>query len=146
MKQMDDNIIVRIATIQAIVMSLLFNTATWLQLQGQPFVFPVRFIYLCFACFFIKGSLEIFHSIDYNLLQVCSGILLEPNVPEQGFSIFKFIYFSGILIIIGLMIAIKNTRHNENDINPKNLDSFWLNSILASLAIYLFICIYYLKG
>ena len=57
MKQMDDNIVVRIATIQAIVMSLLFNTATWLQLQGQPFVFPVRFIYSCFACFFLKGSL-----------------------------------------------------------------------------------------
>ena len=34
MKQMDGNIIVRIATIQAISMSLLF-TATWLQLQGQ---------------------------------------------------------------------------------------------------------------
>ena len=57
MRQMDDNLIVRIATIQAIVMSLLFNTATWLQLQGQPFVFPVRFIYLFCACFFFKGSL-----------------------------------------------------------------------------------------
>ena len=56
MKQMDDNIIVRIATIQAIVMSLLFNTATWLQLQGQPFVFPVRFIYLCCSCFLLKDS------------------------------------------------------------------------------------------
>ena len=34
MRQMDDNLIVRIATIQAISMSLLF-TATWLQLRGQ---------------------------------------------------------------------------------------------------------------
>ena len=34
MRQMDDNLIVRIATIQAISMSLLF-TATWLHLQGQ---------------------------------------------------------------------------------------------------------------
>ena len=34
MRQMDDNLIVRVATIQAIGMSLLF-TATWLQLQGQ---------------------------------------------------------------------------------------------------------------
>ena len=42
MKQMDDNIIVRIATIQAIVMSLIFNTATWLQLQGQETI-PVSF-------------------------------------------------------------------------------------------------------
>ena len=34
MRQMDDNLIVRIATIQAIGLSLLF-TATWLQLKGQ---------------------------------------------------------------------------------------------------------------
>ena len=34
MRQMDDNLIVRIATIQAISMSLLF-TSTWLQLEGQ---------------------------------------------------------------------------------------------------------------
>ena len=34
MRQMDDNLIVRIATIQAISMSLLF-TSTWLQLGGQ---------------------------------------------------------------------------------------------------------------
>ena len=36
MRQMDDNLIVRIATIQAIVLSLLFTAATWLQLQHQP--------------------------------------------------------------------------------------------------------------
>ena len=35
MRQMDDNLIVRIATIQAIVLSLLFQAATWFQLQGQ---------------------------------------------------------------------------------------------------------------
>ena len=34
MRQMDDNLIVRIATIQATSMSLLF-TSTWLQLEGQ---------------------------------------------------------------------------------------------------------------
>ena len=34
MRQMDDNLIVRIATIQAVGMSLLF-TSTWLQLEGQ---------------------------------------------------------------------------------------------------------------
>ena len=33
MRQMDDNLIVRIATIQAIFMCLLFQAATWLQLQ-----------------------------------------------------------------------------------------------------------------
>ena len=33
MRQMDDNLIVRIATIQAIFLCLLFQAATWLQLQ-----------------------------------------------------------------------------------------------------------------
>jgi hypothetical protein len=42
MRLMDDNLIVRIATLQAIVMSLLFQGATWLQLQGQPTI-PVKF-------------------------------------------------------------------------------------------------------
>ena len=42
MRQMDDNLIVRIATIQAVVMSLLFIT-TWLQLQDQHFRSAVRF-------------------------------------------------------------------------------------------------------
>ena len=42
MRQMDDNLIVRIATIQAIIMSLFFNGATWLQLQSQP-TMPVSF-------------------------------------------------------------------------------------------------------
>ena len=36
MRQMDDNLIVGIATIQAIFMSLLFQAATWFQLQHQP--------------------------------------------------------------------------------------------------------------
>ena len=35
MRQMDDNLIVRIATIQAIVMSLLFSAATWLKVHGH---------------------------------------------------------------------------------------------------------------
>ena len=35
MRQMDDNLIVRIASIQAIFLSLLFQAATWFQLQGQ---------------------------------------------------------------------------------------------------------------
>ena len=33
MRQMDDNLIVRIATIQAIFLSLLFTAATWLQIN-----------------------------------------------------------------------------------------------------------------
>ena len=37
MRQMDDNLIVRIATIQAIVMSLLLTVAAWLQPHGQHF-------------------------------------------------------------------------------------------------------------
>ena len=42
MRQMDDNLLVRIATIQAIVMSLLFQAASWLQLQHQLTI-PVSF-------------------------------------------------------------------------------------------------------
>ena len=45
MRQMDDNLIVRIATIQAVVMSLLFIT-TWLQLQDQRFRSAVRLLFL----------------------------------------------------------------------------------------------------
>ena len=45
MRQMDDNLIVRIATIQAISMSLLF-TATWLHLQGQHRI-TVSFLWVC---------------------------------------------------------------------------------------------------
>ena len=36
MRQMDDNLIVRIATIQAIFMTLLIHAFTWFQLQRQP--------------------------------------------------------------------------------------------------------------
>ena len=35
MRQIDDNLIVRIATIQAVFMSLLFTAVTWLQINGQ---------------------------------------------------------------------------------------------------------------
>ena len=46
MRQMDDNLIVRIVTIQAIVMSLLFTAATWVQLHGQHVGNQVSF-YFC---------------------------------------------------------------------------------------------------
>ena len=48
MRQMDDNLIVRIATIQAIVMTLLFEVASWSgsPFQGQP---PVSFFIFAFA-------------------------------------------------------------------------------------------------
>ena len=36
MRQMDDNLIVGITTIQAIFISLILTAATWLQLQHQP--------------------------------------------------------------------------------------------------------------
>ena len=36
MRQMDDNLIVGITTVQAIFMSLLFSVATWIQIQRQP--------------------------------------------------------------------------------------------------------------
>mgnify|MGYP001161618651 FL=1 len=45
MRQMDDNLIVRIATIQAILLSLLFQAATWFQLQGQETI-PVSFSHI----------------------------------------------------------------------------------------------------
>ena len=43
MRQMDDNLIVRIATIQAVFMCLLIQAATWLQLQRQATI-PVSFL------------------------------------------------------------------------------------------------------
>ena len=46
MRQMDDNLIVRIATIQAIVMSLLLTVATSLQLHGQHFGNQVSSLFL----------------------------------------------------------------------------------------------------
>ena len=45
MRQMDDNLIVRIASIQAIFLSLLFQVATWFQLQGQATI-PVSFFHI----------------------------------------------------------------------------------------------------
>ena len=42
MRQVDDNLVVRIATIEAIIMSLFFQGATWLQLQRQLTI-PVSF-------------------------------------------------------------------------------------------------------
>ena len=48
MKQMDDNLIARIATIQAIFISILFNAASWLQLQHQLTI-PVSFSLLFFV-------------------------------------------------------------------------------------------------
>ena len=43
MRQMDDNLIVRIATIQAIVLSLFFTAASWLKLHGQGMGHQVSF-------------------------------------------------------------------------------------------------------
>ena len=43
MRLMDDNLVVTIATIQAIFMSLIIQAATWLQLQRQPTI-PVSFL------------------------------------------------------------------------------------------------------
>ena len=47
------------------------------------------------------------------------------------------------------MIAIKKKRHIEDNVNknnPKNLDSFWLNSVLFGIAIYSDVFVGYLKG
>jgi hypothetical protein len=47
------------------------------------------------------------------------------------------------------MIVIKKKRQIENDINqqgPKNLDSFWLNSVFAIVALYSLVFVQYLKG
>ena len=46
MRQMDDNLIVRIATIQAIVMSLLFTAVSWLQINGQRSTIQVSILLL----------------------------------------------------------------------------------------------------
>jgi hypothetical protein len=67
---------------------------------------------------------------------MCTGNLHKPNSTIQGFSIVNIILLSCILITIGLMIAIKKKAQTENYINqqgPKNLDSFWLSSVLTKL-------------
>ena len=46
MRQMDDNLIVRIATIQAIIMTLLFEAASW---SGSPFQGQPPVSYFCFC-------------------------------------------------------------------------------------------------
>ena len=57
MKQMDDNLIVRIATIQAVVMSLLFSAANWLKIHGQAVGLQVSFfsvlIILSFSSYYL---------------------------------------------------------------------------------------------
>ena len=81
-------------------------------------------------------------------MQACTGIQLKPNTTVEGFSIFSSILISWVVIIIGLMIAIITKPLAENDINqqgPKNLDSFWLNSLLVGLAIYFLFSKHYLE-
>jgi predicted permease len=72
----------------------------------------------------------------------------SPNVAKQRFSMLGHILLPCLVITIGLMIAIKKKRSTENDINqqgPKNLDSFWLNSLLVGLAIYFLFSKHYLE-
>ena len=70
------------------------------------------------------------------MLQNCAGILVKPNVTRHNLIQFNPVIINSCLLIsIGLMIAIKKKRHTENDINqqgPRNLVSFWLNSVFAS--------------
>ena len=82
------------------------------------------------------------------MVQACTGIQLKTNATVEGFPIFSSILASWVFIIIGLMIAIKLKPHAENDINqhgPKNLDSFWLNSLIVGLAIYFLFSKHYLE-
>ena len=48
MRQMDDNLIVRIVTIQTLFMSVLLTAGHWLQLHGQHFGNQVSF-YSCYT-------------------------------------------------------------------------------------------------
>ena len=80
---------------------------------------------------------------------MCTGILLKPNYTEHGLEIVEVTMTSYILITIGLMIAVIKNYHTEYHINqqgPKNLDNFWLNSILVILAIYSIVVVGYLDG
>ena len=78
MRQMDDNLIVRIATIQTIVMSILFNTATWLQLQGQTFGIPVKlFFYLYCASLGYPSHKGSYINDVRQFLMICFRPVLE---------------------------------------------------------------------
>ena len=82
------------------------------------------------------------------MFQACTGILLDPTFAKKSSTIFDIVILTCILITIGLVIAIKKKHHTENDINqqgPKNLDSFWLNSLLVGLAIYFLFSKHYLE-
>ena len=82
------------------------------------------------------------------MFQACTGILLDPTFAKKSSTIFDIVILTCILITIGLVIAIKKKYHTENDINqqgPKNLDSFWLNSVFTGLTIYSFAFAHYLK-
>ena len=61
---------------------------------------------------------------------------------------YGFILISCILITTALMIAIKKKRRTETYIDqqgPKNLDSFWLNSVFVGLTLYFLVSYNYLK-
>ena len=63
---------------------------------------------------------------------------MPPNITKEPFRIFGLFYYPCIFIAIGLMIAIKKKQYIGNDFNhhgPKSLDSFWLNSVFAGIAI-----------
>ena len=70
MRQMDDNLIVRIATIEAIALSLLF-TVYKLKLQGQETI-PVSSFYFCCASLLDNTK---FHGLkDANQLKFSLGL------------------------------------------------------------------------
>ena len=50
MRQMDDNLIVGITTIQAIVLSLFFTAASWLKLHGQGMGHQVSLFFVNKVC------------------------------------------------------------------------------------------------
>ena len=82
-----------------------------------------------------------------NKFQVCTGILLKPNLTKHGLEIVELIMITCIFIRIGLMVAIKKKYHTERYINqqgPKNLDNLGLNLILTILAIYSIVVVGYL--
>ena len=77
MRQMDDNLIVRIATIEAIALSLLF-TVYKLKLQGQETI-PVSFFY--FGCASLLENTKFQLVINY-LLKSISGLYWKSANPK----------------------------------------------------------------
>ena len=107
MRQMDDNLLVRIATIQAIVISLLFVAASWLQLQHQLTI-PVSFFFYFFS--WLRSS-----PTHTYIIKFTSGLYWSSAISNIFWTIFITSFHS---------ICLHSYHNWTNDLNTKE-PSHW---------------------